>query len=111
MVARHTYPMPTKENVVPGSDMAGEIVVVGEEVPSQWSVGMRVTANFMLDAIFGDPTKETRATGLGGPIDGVLTEYKALPAHVRCPALLHALVGYPDGGRIVPGADPGPHEL
>ena len=32
MVARHTYPMPTKENVVPGSDMAGEIVVVGEEV-------------------------------------------------------------------------------
>ena len=111
MVARHTYPMPTKENVVPGSDMAGEIVVVGEEVPSQWSVGMRVTANFMLDAIFGDPTKETRATGLGGPIDGVLTEYKALPAHVRRPALLHARVGYPDGGRIVPGADPGPHEL
>ena len=82
MVARHTYPMPTKENVVPGSDMAGEITAVGTEVIG-WRVGERVCANFMLDAIFGDVTKETRESGMGAPVDGVLTEYKVVPAHVR----------------------------
>ena len=39
-------------------------------------------SNFSIDHIFGDVTEETRRTGLGAPIDGVLTEYKVLPAHV-----------------------------
>ena len=75
------YPLGQKENVVPGSDMAGEIVALGADVGG-WAVGERVCANFSTDHIFGEVTAEIKATGLGAPIDGVLTEYKVLPAHV-----------------------------
>lgn len=86
IVAKGTYPLGQKENVVPGSDLAGEIVALGPEV-SGWAVGERVSSNFATDHVFGDPTPENKATGLGAPIDGVLTEYKVLPAHalVRIP--------------------------
>ena len=67
---------------MPGSDMAGEIVAVGEDVTG-WKVGDRVSSNFAVDHIHGECTAEIKATGLGAPIDGVLTEYKAIPAHVR----------------------------
>ena len=64
--------------------MAGEIVALGEEVKG-WNVGERVCSNAATDHIFGDITDEIKQTSLGAPIDGVLTEYKALPAHVsRC---------------------------
>ncbi|EIW56484.1 NAD-P-binding protein [Trametes versicolor FP-101664 SS1] len=86
IVAKGTYPLGQKENVVPGSDLAGEIVALGPEVAG-WAVGERVSSNFATDHVFGDPTPENKATGLGAPIDGVLTEYKVLPAHalVRIP--------------------------
>ncbi|KAI0772441.1 NAD-P-binding protein [Trametes elegans] len=86
IVAKGQYPLGQKENPVPGSDGAGEIVALGAEV-SGWKVGDRVCSNFATDHIFGDVTAESKATGLGAPIDGVLTEYKALPAHalVRIP--------------------------
>ena len=71
-----------KENVVPGSDCAGEIVAVGAAVKG-WKKGDRVCANFSVDHISGDITLDIRNSGLGAPIDGVLTEYKVLPAHVR----------------------------
>ena len=61
--------------------MAGEIVAVGEAV-KDWNVGDRVSSNFALDHIFGDVTEEFMLSTLGAPIDGVLTEYKVLPAHV-----------------------------
>lgn len=90
IVAKSQYPMPQKENVVPCSDMAGEIVAVGAEVKG-WSVGDRVCSNFATDHIFGDATEEVKATCLGAPVDGVLTEYKVLPAHalVRVPQHLN----------------------
>ena len=81
-MAKGQYPLGQKENVVPGSDLAGEIVAVGEEVKG-WKVGERVSSNFTVDHVFGDPSKEIISTGLGAPIDGVLTEYKVIPAHVR----------------------------
>ncbi|KAI0632995.1 NAD-P-binding protein [Trametes polyzona] len=88
-VARNTYPMPQKENPVPGSDLAGEIVALGPEAAEagKWRVGDRVCSNFAVDHIFGEVTEEEKATSLGAPSDGVLTEYKALPAHalVRIP--------------------------
>ncbi|EIW76606.1 NAD(P)-binding protein [Coniophora puteana RWD-64-598 SS2] len=76
----------TKENVVPCSDMAGEIVAVGSKV-SAWAVGDRVCADFTLDHTHGEITPQAQATCLGGPIDGVLTEYITVPAHslVRIP--------------------------
>ncbi|EGN94655.1 hypothetical protein SERLA73DRAFT_162792 [Serpula lacrymans var. lacrymans S7.3] len=69
-----------KKNIVPCSDMAGEIIAVGQDVQN-YKVGDRVCPNFALDHIHGDPTQETQATGLGGAIDGVLTEYINVPAH------------------------------
>ena len=82
MVAKGQYPLGQKENPVPCSDMAGEIVAVGEDVTG-WRAGDRVCANFAVDHIAGDITDEIRASGLGAPIDGVLTQFKILPAHVR----------------------------
>ena len=61
--------------------MAGEVIAVGQSV-TNWKKGDRVTSNFTLDHIFGDLTKEIKATALGAPIDGVLTQYKNFPAHV-----------------------------
>ncbi|EJF55364.1 NAD(P)-binding protein [Dichomitus squalens LYAD-421 SS1] len=89
VVAKGTYPLPVKKNPVPGSDVAGEILAVGEEVKG-WKVGERVSVNFSLDHIFGDANDETIASTLGAPIDGVLTEYKIFPAHalVRIPDFL-----------------------
>ena len=82
IVAQGQYPLGQKENPVPCSDMAGEILAVGEDVRG-WHVGERVCSNFAVDHVYGDVTKQTKATSLGGAIDGVLTEYKVLPAHVR----------------------------
>ncbi|KAI0632997.1 NAD-P-binding protein [Trametes polyzona] len=88
-VARNTYPQSQKENPVPGSDCAGEIVALGSEAAEagHWRVGDRVCSNFAVDHIYGEATEEIKASGLGAPIDGVLTEYKVLPAHalVRIP--------------------------
>jgi len=85
MVSRGLYPN-QKPDVVPCSDMAGEIVVTGQEV-KDWSVGDRVCANFALRHLHGDVTPQIQATGLGGPIDGVLTEYINVPEYslVRVP--------------------------
>ena len=68
--------------MVPGSDMAGEIIAVGEAVVD-WKVGERVMPNFSLEHIFGVASEKTGRAALGAPIDGVLTEYKVVPAHVR----------------------------
>ncbi|KAL6303932.1 NAD-P-binding protein [Sparassis latifolia] len=86
MVATSKYPLGQKPNVVPCSDMAGEILAVGEDVRT-WAVGDRVCANFAVDHVYGELTDEARLSALGAPIDGVLTEYKVLPAHclVRVP--------------------------
>ncbi|PIL25837.1 hypothetical protein GSI_11590 [Ganoderma sinense ZZ0214-1] len=85
-IAKGQYLPGVKANVVPGSDMAGEIVAVGAAVAG-WQVGERVMPNFSLGHVFGEPTVEGGKTALGGPVDGVLTEYKVVPAHalVRIP--------------------------
>ncbi|KAJ6566497.1 alcohol dehydrogenase superfamily protein [Mycena capillaripes] len=79
-IASGEYPGPVATNIVPCSDMAGEVITVGEDV-KQWRAGDRVCANFMLDKIHDEPTVESAATALGGPIHGVLTEYRIFPAH------------------------------
>ncbi len=73
----------------PGSDLAGEIVAVRGAEVAQWGVGDRVASNFATDHIFGEATAESKDTGLGAPIDGVLTEYKILPAHALVRILEH----------------------
>ncbi|KAF8998124.1 alcohol dehydrogenase superfamily protein [Cyathus striatus] len=81
MIANKTYPAVISEKgFVPCSDMAGEIVAVGEDVKG-WKVGDRVLANFSTDHIFGDTNPEIQNTSLGGQAKGVLTEYRTFPAH------------------------------
>ncbi|KAF8075255.1 alcohol dehydrogenase superfamily protein [Lyophyllum atratum] len=80
IIATGEYPTTGPANLVPCSDMAGEIVAVGPDV-KHWGEGDRVCANFATDHIHGDPTPEIMNTALGGQIHGVLTEYRTFPAH------------------------------
>lgn len=48
-----------------------------------WKVGDRVCSNFSIEHVFGDIDQAKRDAGLGGKIDGVLTEYRSFPAYVR----------------------------
>ncbi|KIP06634.1 hypothetical protein PHLGIDRAFT_72382, partial [Phlebiopsis gigantea 11061_1 CR5-6] len=86
IIANGTYPAAKNEGLVPCSDMAGEVVAVGDAV-AKWAVGDRVSANFNINHIFGDLTSENKDTALGGGIDGVLTEYRVFPSEslVRIP--------------------------
>jgi NADPH:quinone reductase-like Zn-dependent oxidoreductase len=71
------YPFPTKENVVPGSDSAGEVVEVGSSV-YDFSNGDYVINTFDPTHFFGPMKDGTQS--FGGPKDGVLREYVAFPA-------------------------------
>lgn len=76
-IATGKYPFPVKDQVVPGSDAAGDIVEVGEGVTG-FANGDKVVAAFDLATLYG-PMKSWH-NGQGGPIDGVLREYIAVPA-------------------------------
>ncbi|KAJ7091016.1 hypothetical protein C8R44DRAFT_418507 [Mycena epipterygia] len=80
MVSKNAYPGFVQPNLVPCSDMAGEVIAVGADV-KQWKIGDRVSANFMLDKLHEEQTPEIAATALGGAAHGVLTEYRSFPAH------------------------------
>ncbi|KAJ3867044.1 hypothetical protein EV359DRAFT_78927 [Lentinula novae-zelandiae] len=88
MVGLNIYPGSFPNEVVPCSDMAGEVIAVGDEAGSQWKKGDRVCANFAADHIAGDITPEIQKTAHGGAIHGVLTQYKAFSPH--------SLVAIPD---------------
>lgn len=77
----------SKDEIVPCSDAACEIVKLGSNVVN-FKVGDRVCANFELDRIAGDANELTQKTALGGAVDGMLTQYRILPAHVRITLLL-----------------------
>ncbi|KAJ7448793.1 chaperonin 10-like protein [Mycena latifolia] len=89
LVAQSSYPGIVQPNLVPCSDMAGEVIAVGADV-TKWKVGDRVSANFILDRLHDEISADIAATALGGRLQGVLTEYRAFPAHslVTVPAHL-----------------------
>lgn len=66
-----TYISMERENFVLGSDMGGEVVAVGSSA-TQFKKGDRVTGIFDQGNIYGDSTGEV----LGGPLEGVLQEYR-----------------------------------
>ncbi|KAJ7328049.1 chaperonin 10-like protein [Mycena albidolilacea] len=84
MIASGKYPGNLPRNLVPCSDMAGEVISVGEGV-KEWKAGDPVAASFLQDKLHNDSSGEQ---GLGGSVQGVLTEYRVFPAQ--------ALVKIPD---------------
>ncbi|KAJ3511573.1 hypothetical protein NLJ89_g4022 [Agrocybe chaxingu] len=80
MVSRGLYGVPMPDNLIPCSDMAGEIVAIGEDVKN-WKVGDRVCPNFATDHIHGPTNPAIQKSSLGAQSHGVLTQYKVVPAH------------------------------
>ncbi|KAJ7471090.1 alcohol dehydrogenase superfamily protein [Mycena latifolia] len=74
------YPGGFLPNLVPCSDIGGEVIAVGEDV-KHWKLGDRVCANYFLDKLSDEQTSETDMSTLGSATHGVLTEYRTFPAH------------------------------
>ncbi|MFZ0133967.1 MAG: NAD(P)-dependent alcohol dehydrogenase [Desulfobacterales bacterium] len=63
--------------LIPVSDGAGEVVATGAGV-SRVAVGDRVCPLMIQNWVSGPPTTPTITATLGGPLDGVMTEYMVL---------------------------------
>lgn len=88
LVGNGKYPFskPPPE-LVPCSDMAGEVVAVGEDAQGLFKVGDRVVANFITTHLYGVmPKAGTWADAQGGDCQGVLEDYKTYKPEVcSCP--------------------------
>ena len=76
-IARGSYRMPVRENIVPLSDGAGEVVEIGPGV-TRVGVGDRVAGNFFQRWSGGAPAADAHKSALGGGIDGMLGEYAVI---------------------------------
>ena len=76
-IVRGTYRMPVRENIIPLSDGAGEVVEVGPGV-TRVKVGDRVAGNFFQRWFGGEPAADVHKSALGGGIDGMLADYAVL---------------------------------
>ncbi len=74
--------------LIPCSDGAGEVVEVGAGV-TEVKPGARVTSVFASGWQSGEPSRQKLATTLGGPVDGMLTELRALPEGAVLPVPGH----------------------
>ncbi len=75
-----SYPLPMTFPMILGSDLAGEVVAVGEQV-SQLHPGDQVLSVYKPLWLDGVPSREANEQNLGGPLPGVLTEYVVLLAN------------------------------
>lgn len=85
IITKGLYPLPLQLPVVPGSDGAGIIEKVGEDVEG-FEKGDSVVCNFFTNYLDGTPTDFATHSALGGTRDGCFQKYAVLPAH----ALVHA---------------------
>src|SRR5262245_40423520 len=69
-IVRGTYRMPVRENLIPLSDGAGEVIEVGPGV-TRVKVGDRVAGCFFQRWVGGDPPADVHTSALGGGIDGI----------------------------------------
>jgi NADPH:quinone reductase-like Zn-dependent oxidoreductase len=72
-----SYRAPVRDNVIPLSDGAGEVVEIGAGV-TRLKAGDRVTASFFPRWMGGPIRAEKVEMALGGSADGMLTEYAAI---------------------------------
>ena len=88
-IVRGSYRMPVRDNLVPLSDGAGEVVEVGSGV-TRVKAGDKVAGNFFQRWPGGEPPPDVQAGALGGSIDGMLAEYALLEEEgvVKIPAHL-----------------------
>jgi NADPH:quinone reductase-like Zn-dependent oxidoreductase len=77
LVIEDKYPLPVSYPLVPGSDLAGEVVAVGSGV-SRFKVGDQVISLFRPRWLRGVPSREVTRETLGGPLPGVLAEHVLL---------------------------------
>ncbi|OKL58529.1 hypothetical protein UA08_06371 [Talaromyces atroroseus] len=84
-IATSRYPFGSKDQVIPGSDAAGDIVEVGSAV-REFATGDRVVVSFDNTRLYG-PARDV-VSGQGGGVDGVMAQYIARPASavVKVPA-------------------------
>ncbi|KAL2857081.1 NAD(P)-binding protein [Aspergillus pseudoustus] len=88
-IATSAYPFPIKDNVIPGSDAAGDIVALGDAVREFFpdlAEGDRVLTCFDQNRDYG-PAKDVVAFQNGGGRDGVMAQYivRAASAVVKVP--------------------------
>lgn len=76
-ISKSQYPFAMKDDLVPGSDAAGDVVKVGEGV-RDLKAGDRVIGCFDVTNQYG-PQQDWN-WGQGGPIDGVMRQYLTLPS-------------------------------
>src|ERR1700745_4126261 len=76
-IARGSYRMPVRENLIPLSDGAGEVIEIGSG-GTRVKIGDRVAGNFFQRWSWGAPAADAHKSALGGGIDGMLTEYVVL---------------------------------
>jgi NADPH:quinone reductase-like Zn-dependent oxidoreductase len=88
-IARGTYRMPVRDNLVPLSDGAGEVIEIGPGV-TRVKPGDRVAGNFFQRWSGGEPAADSHKSALGGGIDGMLAQYVVLEEDgvVKIPAHL-----------------------
>ncbi len=76
-IVRGTYRMPVRDNLIPLSDGAGEVVAVGPGV-ARVKAGDRVAGCFFQRWPGGEPAADVQSSALGGGIDGMLADYAVL---------------------------------
>jgi NADPH:quinone reductase-like Zn-dependent oxidoreductase len=76
-VSTGKYPFPVKDNVVPCSDLSGEVIQAGSHV-DDFTAGDKVIASFDLKALYGVIPDWHHS--LGGSYDGVLRKFITLPS-------------------------------
>ena len=73
-----SYPLPMTFPMIPASDLAGEVVAVGDQVTGL-KLGDRVVSVYKPFWLDGVPTQKANSQNLGGPLQGMLAEYVVLP--------------------------------